>query len=100
MHVRETELREKKGATEQREKGFAGNREYLLKFYESEHLTQAEKSYQCETKQIISKIPEEKTMGGETFAGVGSSIQVQPGRAAQASQRNYKKNPAVAAAGR
>jgi hypothetical protein len=44
-------------------------------------------------KQIIWKIQEEKIMAGETFAGGASSIQVQPGRAAQASQRNYKKKP-------
>jgi len=35
-------------------------------------------NYQCATKQIISKIPEEKLMGGETFPWAGSSIQVQP----------------------
>jgi hypothetical protein len=39
------------------------------------------------------KIQEEKLMAGETFAGGGSSIQVQPGKAAQATQRNYKKKP-------
>jgi len=57
-------------------------------------------NYQSETEQIIRKNKEEYLMGSETFVGAASSIHVQPAEQAQAGQRNYKKNPAVAAAGR
>jgi hypothetical protein len=59
-----------------------------------------EKSYQCATKQIISKIQEEKLMGGETFPAAGSSIQVQPVELRRQARGITRKNPAVAAAGR
>ena|SRR5580692_1829912 len=55
--------------------------------------TQQERSYQCERKQIIRRIPEEKMMGGETFPGAGSSIQVQPVELRRQSRGITRKTP-------
>jgi hypothetical protein len=64
--------------TEQQGKGFLEIENTYGNFTNLNVYDWQEQSYQCATKQIISKIPEEKMMGGETFAGADSSIQVQP----------------------
>jgi hypothetical protein len=71
--------------TGEKEKGLAKTSECLSKFYKIKRRTRMENKLpkpntrnQAKTKQIISKNMEEIPIADETFAGAGSSIQVQP----------------------
>jgi|HubBroStandDraft_1064217.scaffolds.fasta_scaffold1691282_1 hypothetical protein len=64
--------------TERREKGFPETGNIYGEFTKWKSMAEWENDYQDGTKQIISKNPEEIPIGDETFAGAGSSIQVQP----------------------
>jgi len=79
--------------TEEPAKGFNASSDYLEKIYKNRRNSERKNNYQSATKQIIPKIQEEKLIADETLAGGASSIQLQPGSAAQASQRISRKTP-------
>jgi hypothetical protein len=64
--------------TERREKGFPETGNIYGEFTKRKSRAERGNNYQDEIQQISSNNPEEIPIGDETFAGAGSSIQVQP----------------------
>ena len=79
--------------TERREKGFPEVGNIYGEFTKWRSRAEWEINYQDETKQIISKNPEEIPIGDETFAGAGSSIQVQPAELRRQARGIARKTP-------
>jgi hypothetical protein len=81
-------------------KRFPWKLKYLWKFYKFEDVPLAGKKLPMRNKANNQQDSRRKTDARRNIRWGGLVYTSAAGRAAQASQRNYKKNPAVAAAGR
>jgi hypothetical protein len=94
------ELRKSEERRRNKAEKVPGKLKYLWKFYKLEHVPLVEKKLPMRNKANNQQDSRRKNDGRRNIRWGALVYTSAAGRAAQASQRNYKKNPAVAAAGR
>jgi hypothetical protein len=94
------ELRKSKERRRSRPEKVPGKLKIFMEILQIGTCTTSEKKLIMRNKANNQQDSRRKTDGRRNIPGGGLVYTSAAGRAAQASQRNYKKNPAVAAAGR